>query len=221
MERYNLTSEPTLRLKMLRKYLCHAVDWAVSRRARHLRKSPAYFSLVGGTAAAGFLPFGKTGANAVASSMFLSKTLAAFGLEDQDALLELTWDTAVTAGIIEERPLKIFASEAKGLLKKLVTDDAKDFWQNSGMAEEFQQELAAKFGDEAAGEMVHLLPIVGHIWSVGSGVYKAVKTLGMVLTVVTQKATQFHKEILVLAATEKLMCVSLIPLVTVTNGRLG
>src|SRR5436190_1497684 len=95
IERYNLTSEPTLRLKMLRKYLCHAVDWAVSRRARHLRKSPAYFSLVGGTAAAGFLPFGKTGANAVASSMFLSKTLAAFGLEDQEALLELTWDTAV------------------------------------------------------------------------------------------------------------------------------
>ena len=76
------------------------------------------------------------------------------GLTDQDNLLNL-----------------MFESDAKSQLKKLFKDNANHFWADEGMSEALKDELVSDFGEEAAEEALHLLPLVGQIPSVGSGVF--------------------------------------------------
>jgi hypothetical protein len=201
----DLPSDLRARQRHLREYLTQHIDLFISWRADALRESSAYRITIAGATAAGLIPFGKLLVKKSGAFWFLQEALEGFGLDNQEALRQLLWETAVAAGVIEVSPLKIFASKVRSEVLHLLKDEAKDYLIHEGFKDAFEEALVSELGDHAVEEIVHFLPLLGHIWSCGRGGVKARETLEKTLRVVMDKARFLHEDIIVFAATEQLM----------------
>jgi hypothetical protein len=204
-EKETLSSNPKLRQAALRSHLDLQVTRWIPRRANALRSSVAYNATIKGAGYGGLVPFGKMVVKKGGSMIFLDKALEAYGLTDQGALTSLFVDTAVAAGLIQIDFLSVSLSEAKKDLTHLIKESAKELWEDDGLKGEFVDELISHFGDEAADEIVHLLPIIGQVWSVGRGIVGAYSQLEKVLDKVMENATRIHRNVIVFAIVESIM----------------
>jgi len=139
--------------------------------------------------------------------LFASKALKSFGLGgDMEGEL---FDIALKGKLIETNPERILKSQVKKKLKKAIKSEAKAFWEKEDMADHIKDELTEEFKDEVAvetiEEFVHLIPVLGQMWSYGVGYYRSEKKLNKVLDMVTQRAHEVHVEVVL-----PLICHSLV-----------
>ncbi|KAG0642212.1 hypothetical protein HOY80DRAFT_1020917, partial [Tuber brumale] len=196
-----------IRRSLLRDHLKAYAETALSAKAQTLQNSGTWVSVVQGTAAAGAIPMGKVLVKSGGALFFASKALKSFGL-DGDIEAEL-FDIALKAKLIETNPEKILRSHVKKRLKKAIKSGAKVFWEKEDMADHIKDELTEEFKDEVAVETIeefmHLIPVLGQIWSYGVGYYRAEKKLNKVLGMVTERAREVHIEVVI-----PLICHSLV-----------
>ncbi|CUS10662.1 unnamed protein product [Tuber aestivum] len=208
LRRCRLLPNPVeIRRSLLNDHLKAYAQTTLSSRARALRNSGTWASVVQGTAAAGAVPMGKVLVKSGGALFFASRALKSFGL-DGDMEAEL-FDIALKAKLIETNPEKIFKGQVKKKLKKTIKSEAKDFWEKEDMADHIKDELKEEFGEEAAveaiEELVHFIPVFGQMWSYGAGYYRAEKKLNKVLDKVTKRAHEVHIEVVI-----PLICHSLV-----------
>ncbi|PWW79854.1 hypothetical protein C7212DRAFT_361036 [Tuber magnatum] len=196
-----------IRRSLLNDHLKAYAQTTISSGAQALQNSGTWASVVQGTAAAGAVPMGKVLVKSGGALFFASGALKSFGLNgDMEAEL---FDIALRAKLIETNPEKILESQVKEKLKKAIESGAKDFWEKENMADHIKDELKEEFKDEVAveaiEEFVHLIPVLGQIWSYGVGYYRAEKKLNKVLDMVTKRAHEVHIEVVI-----PLICYSLV-----------
>lgn len=207
-----------IRRSLLNDHLKVYAQTTLSSRAQVLQNSGTWASVVQGTAAAGAIPMGKVVVKSGGALFFASKALKSFGL-DGDLEAEL-FGIALKAKIIETDPEKILKSQVKKKLKKAIKSGAKDFWEKEDMADHIKDELTEAFRDEVTAEtieeLVHLIPVLGQIWSYGVGYYRAEKKLNKVLDMVTKRAHEVHVEVVI-----PLICHSLVYVLLISNFKSG
>jgi len=207
-----------IRRSLLNDHLKAYAQTALSSRAQVLRNSGTWASVVQGTAAAGAIPMGKVVVKSGGALFFASKALKSFGL-DGDLEAEL-FGIALKAKLIETDPEKILKSQVKKKLRKAIKSGAKDFWEKEDMADHIKDELTEEFRDEVTAEtieeLVHLIPVLGQLWSYGVGYYRAEKKLNKVLDMVMKRAHEVHVEVVI-----PLICHSLVYVLLISNFKSG